>query len=150
MKSIEDVIAFAAISHNGQTDKDGVPYIYHPLHVMNSFPVKATEERMVAMLHDVVEDTSCTIKDLEDLACPPRVVSAVDAISKRKGEKYKEYLARVKENELATKVKLKDIQHNLDRSLANLFNYKDEKDKKKAQARVDKYKGAAIYLLKEE
>jgi (p)ppGpp synthase/HD superfamily hydrolase len=95
--------------HMGQVDKGGLPYILHPLAVMGS--VEGFDAKMVAVMHDVVEDTTCTLRTLET-AFPAHVVAAVDAISKREGERKEAYWARVKADPLALRVKLADIAHN--------------------------------------
>jgi hypothetical protein len=108
--TLDDAIQIARRAHEGQLDKSGRPYIGHPLRVMG---LVATEhERMVAVLHDVVEDTSVTIDDLASAGCPAEVLSAVDAISKRPGEERDTYLARVAGNPLALVVKRADIADN--------------------------------------
>jgi (p)ppGpp synthase/HD superfamily hydrolase len=99
-------------AHEGQLDKGGRPYIEHPLTVerLVSTPI----ERIVALLHDVVEDTDVTIDDLEPFG--KEVVAAVDAITKRSGEKLEDYLSRVKANAVARAVKIADLTHNSDLS----------------------------------
>ena len=71
--------------------------------------------QMVAVLHDVVEDTSVTLDDLREQGIPGIVVAAVDAITKRPEEKYESYLSRVRVNDLALAVKFEDIKHNMSR-----------------------------------
>jgi (p)ppGpp synthase/HD superfamily hydrolase len=108
-------IEIAAKAHAGQYDKQEQPYIQHPIAVMWAVEAFGDEAKMVAVLHDVVEDTSVTLDDLRQQGIPEVVVVAVDAISKRKGESYETYLSRVQENDLAFKVKVEDIKHNLSR-----------------------------------
>jgi (p)ppGpp synthase/HD superfamily hydrolase len=110
---LELAIKIAVDAHQGQDDKAGQPYILHPLAVMLS--VETTAEKIVAVLHDVVEDTSVSLDDLLENGLPPFIVKAVDAITKRKGEDYQTYLSRVCSDEIARSVKIKDIHHNLSR-----------------------------------
>jgi len=109
--NLEEAIIFALSAHTGQKDKAGKPYIFHPFAVMSK--METEEEQMVAVLHDVVEDTHFKVEDLRILVHNDTVVDAVDAISRRKGEIYKDYIRRVKTNPLATKVKLADLEHNM-------------------------------------
>ena len=102
-------IKISTQAHSGQSDKIGEPYILHPLRVMLS--MTTNNERIVAILHDVVEDTDVTLNDLEK-TFPPRIIKAIDAISKKRDEPYHEYLKRVKLNPLATSVKVADVRDN--------------------------------------
>ena len=121
--------------HDGQTDKTGKPYILHPVAVAQR--VEGDMAQVVALLHDVVEDTSCTIEHIAH-NFGPVVSQAVDAITKREGETYKCYLARVKGNKIARMVKIADISHNLER-IGNL----SEKDQLRL---ADKYGEALSFL----
>lgn len=106
-------ITVAVLAHDGQLDKIGMPYILHPLAVMESFPLHDTECRIVAVLHDTLEDTDCTLASLEAAGMSKRVCMAVEAITKRPGETLTTYYRRVKRNRVTLQVKLKDIAHNL-------------------------------------
>ncbi|MGQ0839725.1 HD domain-containing protein [Actinokineospora sp.] len=110
MFTVDDAIRIARAAHDGQVDKSGKPYIEHPLRVMNG--VIGEHERMTAVLHDVVEDTPVTADDLAEAGCPPDVVAAVLAVSKRPGEGQADYLARVAANPIALAVKYADIADN--------------------------------------
>lgn len=113
--TIESVILLAAEAHRGQTDKAGLPYILHPLRVMSTFLAFEDEAaRMVAVLHDIVEDTRIDLAFLKYHDYPADVVNAVDAISRREDETYVEYIERVSQNPLAARVKLADLHDNLD------------------------------------
>ena len=107
---VDDAIAIARAAHQGQVDKSGRPYIGHPLRVMGR--VRGEHEQMVAVLHDVVEDTEVTAADLTTAGAPPEVVAAVVAISKVPGESAEEYLARVAADPIALVVKRADIADN--------------------------------------
>jgi (p)ppGpp synthase/HD superfamily hydrolase len=109
--TLDEAIQVARRAHEGQLDKSGRPYIGHPLRVMGS--LRDEHERMAAVLHDVVEDTSVTLADLKAAGCPEEVLSAVAAISKRPGEDQATYLARVAANPIARAVKRADIADNM-------------------------------------
>lgn len=106
--------SIATRAHAGQVDKAGEPYIGHPAHVAAS--VEGEFEECVAWLHDVVEDTGITLDDLRALGVPDEVVSAVDALTRRVGEGYFDYVRRAGANALARPVKLADLRHNSDLS----------------------------------
>ena len=109
--TLDDAIQVARRAHEGQLDKSGRPYISHPLRVMGA--LRDEHERMAAVLHDVVEDTSVTLEDLAAQGCPAPVLDAIAAISKRPGEDQETYLARVAENPIALAVKRADIADNM-------------------------------------
>ena len=123
MPSLEDAIKLALRAHRGQTDKAGQPYILHPLRVMLS--LEAEEERMVGVLHDVVEDTRnnaaedrITFEKLREWGYPCSVVEALEHVTKlpeEEGEEgYARFIGRAKGNALARRVKLADLADNLD------------------------------------
>lgn len=135
---LEAAIMLAVDAHCGQTDKGGSPYILHPLRVM--LAMKSDDERIVAMLHDVVEDSDYTLEAVAyDFG--PRVTEAVDALTKRKGERYDAYLARVSANPLAKSVKLADLADNCD--LSRLRREPTAEDHK----RRTKYQQARTFLM---
>lgn len=106
-------IALAAKIHEDQVGKSGHPYILHPIAVMLSCKTEA--ERVVAILHDVLEESSYTPDDLFlQQGYPKVIVNAVDALSRRVGESEKEYYNRIKENLLSVRVKIADLEHNMD------------------------------------
>ena len=109
--TLDEAIQLARRAHEGQLDKSGRPYIAHPLRVMGR--LRDEHERMTAVLHDVVEDTSVTLDDLTTAGCPPEVVAAVAAMSKHPGEDQTTYLARVAANPIARAVKRADIADNM-------------------------------------
>lgn len=102
-------MALAQAAHEGQRDKQGLPYYMHPLVVAGS--VNTIEEKIVAILHDVVEDTSVTLDTIR-LEFGDMIADAVDAITHRPNEPNEEYYERVKNNPLALTVKFADITHN--------------------------------------
>lgn len=124
-------------AHAGQTDKAGLDYILHPQQVAAT--VATDEEKAVALLHDIIEDTDVTASELLAKGLPIAVVEAVEALTKKKNQNYSDYLANVKKNGLATTVKLADLKHNSD--LSRL-----EKITKKDRDRAEKYRKAIEYL----
>jgi guanosine-3',5'-bis(diphosphate) 3'-pyrophosphohydrolase len=108
------VLVLATNAHAGQFDRGGNPYILHPLKVMHYLKTTDEELQCMALLHDVVEDTKTTWKDLEEIGCTERVINAVKALTKQPGQTYNEYKESVFANEDAMRVKLCDLRHNTD------------------------------------
>ena len=131
MSTIETAIEIAARAHAGQVDKAGAPYIFHPLRLM--FAVETPEEKMAAVLHDTVEDTAITFEDLREAGFPTEVLEALEALTKKKGEKRLEAAHRAAANPIALMVKLADVSDNMD--LGRLPN-----PTKKDYARLEEYK----------
>ena len=130
-------LAIAKKAHAGQVDKAGVDYMQHPLYVANQ--VKTEQEKAVALLHDVIEDSDVTADDLLASGLSNEVVAAVQILTKKKGQSYQEYLEKVKSNNLARIVKLADLKHNSDLSRLKSVTNTDYE-------RVKKYKNAIHYL----
>jgi hypothetical protein len=107
---LETAIRLAAAAHAGQTDKGGAPYITHPLRLMAA--VDGDAAQIVAVLHDVVEDTPVTVEDLRREGFGKEVLAAVDCVTHRRGEPYADYVARCKANPVARRVKLADLADN--------------------------------------
>ena len=101
-------------AHAGQTDKGGLPYVFHPFHVAEQMDDEISTT--VALLHDIVEDTPMTLDELRAEGYPPEVVEAINALSRRESERYMDYVDRLKKNPLAKKVKLADLAHNSDQT----------------------------------
>jgi guanosine-3',5'-bis(diphosphate) 3'-pyrophosphohydrolase len=114
MSSVDRAIQIAAIAHAGQIDKGGEPYILHPLRVM--LRMKSTEERIAAVLHDVVEDSQFTLESLKAEGFSDHIISALDALTKRPGESRIEAAHRAAAHPLARTVKLADNAENSDLS----------------------------------
>ena len=128
-------ISFAA--HKNQTDKSGMPYVYHPFHLAEQMDDEYSV--CVALLHDVVEDTDMTLDELRADGFPPEVVEAVALMTHPEGMPYMDYVRRIKTNPLAAKVKLADLRHNSDLSRLDEIN-------DRALERAEKY-ARAIRLL---
>jgi (p)ppGpp synthase/HD superfamily hydrolase len=130
---LEDAIALAARAHCGQKDRGGQPYILHVLRVM----LRQQDEvaRIVAVLHDVLEDTSITLADLREAGYSAEICMAVDCLTRRTGEPYEEMIDRVAANPIARRVKLADLEDNMD--MRRL-----ESSDETALARLGKYRAA--------
>lgn len=115
---INKALILAASAHEGQTDRAGVNYMLHVLSVMHLLDDRVADDTMrsIALLHDVVEDTEVTFEDLEKYGFNYRVVSAVRALTKIKGQSLEEYKKNVFGNRDAMYVKLADLTHNSDMS----------------------------------
>lgn len=117
MATLEKAVEIAARAHAGVLDKQGQPYLLHPLRVM--LGVAAGDAQIVAVLHDVVEDTDLTLDDMRAAGFSSAVVEALDLVTHRKDQPYSEYVIACKPNALARQVKLADLRDNagLDRLL---------------------------------
>ena len=134
---LERAIAIAAEAHAGQVDKGGAPYILHPLRVM--LAMSEPDERIVAMLHDVVEDSDWTFEALREAGFSATVVKALRALTKVEGETYEASIQRAKANAIARRVKLADIADNSDLSRIAQPSTEDH-------WRIEKYRRAAAAL----
>ena len=108
---LQQAIALATEAHAGQVDRAGMPYITHPLRVMEA--CNTTEEKIAAVLHDVVEDTSVTLDDLAT-QFPPEIVEAIRCLTHLPEDTYEEYIGHVATNPIAVQVKLRDLTDNMD------------------------------------
>ena len=124
-------------AHKDQVDKSGLPYVFHPIHLAEQ--MENEETTIVALLHDVIEDSNYTIADLEAMGFSERILTALKLLTHEKDVPYMEYIAKLKEDPIARTVKLADLAHNSD--LSRL----DEVDEK-AIRRATKY-AKAIQLL---
>jgi (p)ppGpp synthase/HD superfamily hydrolase len=130
---LEKAISIALKAHSGKTDKGGNPYILHPLRVM--FAMQTTEQKIVAMLHDVVEDSTTTIQQLKEEKFSKGILSAVSLLTKKENQPYQEYILAIKRNPLATKIKLADLKDNMDTKRLKKITEADKE-------RIKKYKAA--------
>ena len=130
-------IKVATEAHEGQLDKGGNPYILHPQAVAAS--LDNTENKIVAYLHDVIEDTDVTLDELEKLGFTYRIVNSVRILTKSKDISYDDYLKSVKKDSNAWHVKMADIRHNMDISRIPEPTAKDF-------SRIEKYKKALAFL----
>ena len=136
---LEKAIALAAMGHEGQMDKGGQPYILHPIRVM--LQCETTEQKIVAMLHDLLEDTDITEEELRQAGFAENVVEAVLLLTKKEGEDYTAYIERICQNPLAARVKLADLMDNMDLNRLPGLTQKDFQRLEKylrAKSRVEK------------
>lgn len=138
MSTLERAISIAAQAHSGQVDKAGQPYILHPLRVM--LQMTSQDERMAAVLHDVVEDTSITIEQLATEGFSDAVLEAVEALTKLPGESRLAAAARAAKIKVACAVKLADNAENMDISRIAVPTEKDF-------ARLKEYEQVRALLL---
>lgn len=130
----------ASLAHRGQFDEAGLPYIEHPRHVAEAMPT--TELKIIGFLHDVVEDTEVTLSDLRPIF-GDRIADAVGAMTRDKTKPYFEYIENLSKNDLARKVKLADLTHNMDLSRMKVPT-------EKALKRNEKYHKAYDFLMEVE
>ena len=133
-------LALCFQAHKDQLDKGGMPYVFHPFHLAEQMTDEDTT--VLALLHDVVEDTPYTLDDLARMGFSPRVLEALALMTHNPAIPYLDYVAKIKANPLARAVKLADLRHNSD--LSRL----DSPDPR-ALMRVEKYR-QAIALLENE
>ena len=138
---VAQALAIAEQAHEGQVDRAGAAYIFHPLHL--ALAAADEDERCVALLHDVLEDTEVTAAQLVGAGFSARVVRAVEALSRHPDEDYSAFVERVSRDRLASRVKLLDLAHNSD--LSRLPGTPTAHD----LARVQKYQAAAARLRAE-
>lgn len=137
MGTLERAIELAAMAHKDQADKAGNPYIAHPLRVALDFIRSGDETRaIIAVLHDVIEDTDVMADDLLNEGFSNEIVDAILVLSRQDGENYEAFLDRAASNELARPVKIADLRDNVDASRMSLL------PSEKAASLFAKYEGA--------
>lgn len=124
-------------AHKDQKDKSGLPYVFHPFHLAEQ--METEETTVVALLHDVVEDTDYTLADLEDMGFSKAVLDALALLTHDPSVDYMDYVRAIKANPIARTVKLADLRHNSDLTRLDTVD-------EKALARVEKYQKARILL----
>lgn len=124
-------------AHKEQADKSGIPYVFHPIHLAEQ--MKDEDTTIVALLHDVVEDTEYTIEDLAAMGFNDNVIAAIKLMTHADGVPYMDYVVKIKDNPIAKVVKLADLAHNSDISRMDIID-------ETAKERVEKY-AKAIALL---
>lgn len=136
--SIVKALGIMLKAHRGQTDRSGRPYWMHPLHV--ACRCRDKNEIIVALLHDVVEDSDMSIPELKANGFSKEITDAVDCLTRKPYVDYMTYIEVVKENPIARAVKLKDLEHNM--NIRRIKGPSDEDFK-----RVEKYRKAHGYLM---
>ncbi len=137
MSDLDSAIALASEAHRGQFDKAGQPYILHPLRLMFCFVRES--DRIVAVLHDVIEDSPFTIDELKKRGFSKEILDAVDCLTRRDNEDYKDFILRISLNALARKVKIADLKDNLDLTRLDRISHTD-------LIRIEKYHDALKLL----
>jgi (p)ppGpp synthase/HD superfamily hydrolase len=132
-------IEIAATAHAGQVDKGGKPYILHPLWVMDRVRHLGEDYMIVAVLHDVIEDSDWTTKQLLEEGFDPEIVYSLDTLTHKKGIDYDLYIKVIALNPMAKAVKLRDLEHNT--KVTRLKGLR-----KKDFDRLEKYHRAYTYL----
>ena len=133
MKQLEKAIAIALRVHEGQRDRYGHPYILHPLHVMMQMDSEA--EMTAAVLHDVIEDSEMTLDDLREEGFSVEVLEAVRLMTHDSQDSYEENVRELRPNPMARKIKLADLQHNMDIRRMDRVEVKDTE-------RLERYRSA--------
>ncbi len=129
------------MAHRDQRDKSGLPYVFHPFHLAEEMDEEKT--CVVALLHDVVEDTSITLEDLKSEGFDDEIICALALLTHNPKTPYMEYVAAIKQNPIAKAVKLADLKHNSDLSRLDVVT-------DAALERNKIYKEAIEFLNKEE
>lgn len=112
-EQLKVAIELAISAHDGEFDKhNGRPFIEHPFRVMNAG--QTLEEKIVGVLHDVIENTEWTLDQLREKGFSGEILDGVDAMSKRENEPYDDYMQRVLKNPVAKRVKMNDLTDNMD------------------------------------
>lgn len=124
-------------AHKAQLDKSGMPYVFHPFHLAEQ--MKDENTTIVALLHDVIEDTDYTFNDLIAMGFDGAIIDAIELMTHEEGVPYMDYVEKIKSNPIAREVKLADLRHNSDLSR---LDAPTEKDK----MRVEKYRKAIVLL----
>lgn len=136
-KLTKKALKIAYEAHKEQLDKSGLPYIFHPFYLASK--MKDEYSICVALLHDVVEDSNYTINDLNSAGFPLEVIEAIRILTYSKDSPYFDYIKEIKNNKLATIVKIEDLKHNSDLTRLNQITIEDKK-------RIEKYEKALILL----
>ena len=108
---LHKAIKIACEAHQGQSSINGEPYILHPLRLL--IKAKSNEERIIAILHDVIEKTNISLIDLKNNGFDQNIISSIDSLSRRGGESYIEYIKRLMQNKISVKIKLLDLADNI-------------------------------------
>ena len=146
MSTLERAIEIATEAHKGQYDKAGNDYIGHPLRVMDMG--RTEEEKIVGVLHDVVEDTEWTFAQLAAEGFSQEVIAALQCVTKlSENENYDDFIERVKKNPLATAVKINDLSDNMDIRRLPYLSDKDIKRLKKYLKAYKKLTGEPVYSV---
>lgn len=146
MSTLQRAIEIATEAHKGQVDKSGKEYIGHPLRVMEMG--KSEQEKIIGVLHDVVEDTNWTFEALAEEGFSKEIIDALRCVTKLSdNENYDDFIERVKKNPLAVAVKINDLTDNMDIRRLPYLSDKDVKRLKKYLKAYKKLIGEPIYSI---
>ena len=146
MSTLQRAIEIATEAHKGQFDKAGREYIGHPLRVMEMG--KTEEEKIVGVLHDVIEDTDWTFEKLAEEGFSDKVIAALKCVTKlSENENYDDFIDRVKKNPLAAAVKINDLTDNMDIRRLPYLSDKDVKRLKKYLKAYKRLTGEPVYSV---
>lgn len=137
-ENIKKAMNIAYQAHKNQVDKNGYPYIAHPLHLAEQMTTENTA--ITALLHDVVEDSDITLFDLENYGFDTEIIKAVKLLTRQNNITYKEYIEKIKTNDIARTIKIADLKHNLDMTRLDNITPNDIK-------RAEKYKKSLAFLI---
>lgn len=132
-KTVNKALKLCFEIHKDQFDKSEIPYVFHPFYLASQFDNE--DLVVIALLHDVIEDSDLTLEDLVEYGFDEKVIAAIDVLTHKKGYSYMEYIRLIKTNELAKQVKLVDLTHNSDLNRLEVVSDKDLK-------RIEKYQKA--------
>ena len=130
---LHKAITIACDAHQGQSSINGEPYILHPLRLL--IKAKSNEEKIIAVLHDVIEKSNISLADLKNKGFDQNIISSIDSLSRRKSESYVDYIERLMQNRISVKIKLLDLTDNI-----KIHN--ENNDNGIYDAKINKYKNA--------
>ena len=130
---LHKAITIACEAHQGQSSINGEPYILHPLRLL--IKAKSNEERIIAILHDVIEKTNLSLLDLKNKGFDQNIISSIDSLSRRRSESYIEYIKRLMQNKISVKIKLLDL-------VDNIKIHSENNDNRIYDAKIIQYKNA--------
>ena len=130
---LHKAITIACDAHQGQSSINGEPYILHPLRLL--IKAKSNEEKIIAVLHDVIEKSNISLADLKNKGFDQNIISSIESLSRRRGESYVDYIARLMKNNISVKIKLLDLAD-------NIKIHSENNDNGIYDAKINKYKNA--------
>ena len=130
---LHKAITIACDAHQGQSSINGEPYILHPLRLL--IKAKSNEEKIIAVLHDVIEKSNISLADLKNKGFDQNIISSIESLSRRRGESYVDYIARLMKNNISVKIKLLDLAD-------NIKIHSENNDNGIYDAKINQYKSA--------
>ena len=130
---LHKAITIACEAHKGQSSINGEPYILHPLRLL--IKSKSNEERIIAVLHDVIEKSNISLADLKNKGFDQNIISSIDSLSRRRSESYFDYIGRLMQNRISVKIKLLDLAD-------NIKIHSENNDNGIYDAKINQYKNA--------